>query len=65
MTDSTSKTPLTDAQENFFYYEIPPQGLDYERSRRPGKPREGFVSSAFARKLELEIARLKDLLDQK
>ena len=64
MADSTSKTPMTDAEENFFYHELPAQGLDYMRTTRPGKPREGFVSSAFARKLELEINRLNELIKQ-
>ena len=64
MTDSPSKTPLTDAEENFFFYELPPQNSDYNRTRPPGKPKEGFVSSAFARKLELEITRLNELIKQ-
>ena len=52
-------TPLTDAAENFIYYEVPPPSPNYDRSRRPGKHRVGFVLSEFARQLEREIVRLK------
>jgi hypothetical protein len=55
-----SETPLTDKEENFFYYEVPRPSMDYGRNQRPGKNREGFVSSAFARKLERELRKLKN-----
>ena len=56
-------TPLTDAEEHFMYFEVPPVSPDYARSRRPGGKREGFVSSNFARRLEREIRRLQSLTE--
>lgn len=54
-----SNTPLTDKEERFFYFEVPRISIDYDRSMRPGKQREGFVSSEFARKLEKELNELR------
>ncbi len=55
-----SNTPLTDKEEQFFYYEVPRVSTDYLRTQRPGKDREGFVSSKFARKLEIELNLLRE-----
>ena len=54
-----SNTPLTDKEERFFYFEVPRPSMDYNRNMRPGKNREGFVSSDFARKLEKELIELR------
>lgn len=58
-----SDTPITDDAEHFMYFETPRVGYDYARTQRPSKNRQGFVYSEVARKLELEVQRLRDLLD--
>jgi len=52
-------TPLTDAQERFMYFEVPPLSPDYSRSQRSGPYRVGYVSSEFARALERRLAELQ------
>jgi hypothetical protein len=52
-------TPLTDAQERFMYFEVPPVSSDYLRSQRSGPYRVGYVSSEFARELERRISELQ------
>ena len=59
-----SNTPLTDKEERFFYFEVPRISIDYDRSMRPGKQREGFVSSKFARKLEKELIELRKKINE-
>jgi hypothetical protein len=67
MTKSTSKTPRTDAVEQFIWYDVPNYIADpmvYAPARKSIKPPVGFVSSDFARKLELEIAQLQELIQK-
>ena len=55
-----SKTPLTDKEEKFIYHEarnISGVGLSSKK--------EGYVSSEFARKLELRIQELESQIQSK
>ena len=57
-----SKTPLTDKEEKFIYYEAFPASRDFLATDRSIRNREGYVSSEFARHLELRIQELESQL---
>lgn len=60
-----SSTPLTDKEERFIYSEIHPAPRDRETLLPDSDRRVGFVSSDFARKLELRIKELESQLQLK
>jgi hypothetical protein len=60
-----SSTPLTDKEERFIYSEIHPAHKDRETLLPDSDRRFGFVSSKFARKLELRIRELESQLQHK
>ena len=57
-----SKTPLTDKEEKFIYYESFSASRDFWGTERLVRKREGYVSSEFARRLESRIQELESQL---